>query len=39
MYQADQALKNEQMDKVDKQIQGDNFQVSGALQGSTYKPS
>ena len=39
MYEADQALKNKQMDKVDKQIQGDNFQVSGALQGSTYKPS
>ena len=39
MYKADQALKNKQMDKVDKQIQGDNFQVSGALQGSTYKPS
>lgn len=39
MYDADQALKNEEMDKVDKQIQRGRFQVSGALQDRTYKPS
>ena len=39
IYEEDQALKNEEMDKVDKQIQRGKFQVGGALQGSTYKPS
>jgi hypothetical protein len=39
MYDADQALKDKEMDKVDEQIQRGKFQVGGALEGSTYKPS
>jgi hypothetical protein len=39
MYDADQALKNKEIDKVDEQIQRGRFQVGGALEGSTYKPS
>lgn len=39
MYEADQALKNKEIDKVDKQIQRGKFQTGGALQGHTYKPS
>jgi hypothetical protein len=39
LYDEDQASKNEEMDKVDKQIQRGKFQAGGALEGSTYKPS
>ena len=39
MYEADQALKQKEIDKVDEQIKRGNYQVGGALQGSTYKPS
>ena len=38
MYEADQALKQKEIDKVDEQIHKGKFQVGGALQGHTYKP-